>query len=193
MLTRYVAKCRQSFAIIILSALLMGGCAIHPLPDDVAHISTYNIVRQIRCETRKAVIESLRTFLTDENNRYRIQQNGRVFQKVDDKSYAVGQLTFSDYDADPASIAKFNPAALTGFARFVVDVMLHTGVAYNFDLTGFEQNNFDPEINFIRPLPISTQVSLGLKGNFDRYRQNERSFTITDNFYGLIRNVQERS
>lgn len=70
--------------------------------------------------------------------------------------------------------------------------MLGTGIAYNFDLTGYEQNNIDPEINFIRPLPISTSVSLGLKGNFDRYRQNERSFTITDNFYGLIKHVPEK-
>lgn len=191
MLARGTARYRRLFA-VVLSALAMSGCgAIHPLPDDVAHISTYNIVRQIRCETRKAVIDSLRTFLTEENNRFPIKQNGRVFQKVDDRSYAIGQQTFNDYDADPASIAKFNPAALTGFARYVVDVMLHTGVAYNFDLTGYEQNNIDPEINFIRPLPISTQVSLGVKGNFDRYRQNERSFTITDNFLGLIKNVPE--
>jgi hypothetical protein len=191
MSARDFANCRRVIA-IVLCALIITGCAIRPLPDDTAHISTYNIVRQIRCETRGAVIESLRTFLTDPGNRNIIQvPGGRIFQKVDDKSYAVGVATFQEYDTNPASIAKFDPRGLAGFARYVVDVLLATGVAYNFDLTGYEQNNIDPEINFIRPLPISTQVQVGLKGNFDRYRQNERSFTITDNFYGLIRNVPE--
>jgi len=193
MLVPVFAISRHVFA-IVLFGLFVGACSIHPLPDDTAHISTYNIVRQIRCETRDAVIESLRTFLTDPRNREIIPlpgPGGRTFQKVDDKSYAIGVETFREYDANPASITKFNPAALSGFAYYVVDVMLRTGIAYNFDLTGFEQNNIDPEINFIRPIPVMTQVQLGLKGNFDRYRQNERSFTITDNFKGLIKSVPE--
>ncbi|WP_194479556.1 hypothetical protein [Bradyrhizobium sp. CCBAU 53338] len=191
MLARDFANCRRIVA-VVLCALIIGGCAIRPLPDDTAHISTYNIVRQIRCETRQAVIESLRNFLMDPKDRQVIPvPGGRTFQKVDDKSYAYAVTRFDEYDADKASIAKFDPRKLTGFARYVVDVLLATGVAYNFDLTGYEQNNIDPEINFIRPLPVSTQVQLGLKGNFDRYRQNERSFTITDNFYGLIKYVPE--
>lgn len=191
MLVRIFASCRHIFA-IVLFGLFVGGCSIRPLPDDTAHVSTYDIVRQIRCETREAVIESLRTFLTDPGNRQIIPApGGRTFQKVDDKSYAIGIATFQAYDADPASIARFNPAPLSGFARYVVDVLLRTGVAYNFDLTGYEQNNIDPEINFIRPIPVVSQVQLGLKGNFDRYRQNERSFTITDNFGSLIKSVPE--
>lgn len=191
MLARVFANCRRSIA-IVSCALIISGCAIHPLPDDTAHISTYNIVRQIRCETRQAVIERIFEFLTDENNRRIIHQNGRTFQKVDDKSYAIGQQAARDYyEKDRNLIANFDPTLLTGFARYVVEVMLRIGVAYNFDLTGYEQNNIDPEINFIRPLPISTSVSLGLKGNFDRYRQNERSFTVTDNFYALIKSVPE--
>jgi hypothetical protein len=44
-------------------------------------------------------------------------------------------------------------------------------------------------VNFIRPLPKTSLVTLGLTGNFDRQRQNERSFTITDTFGGLISKV----
>src|SRR5947207_14615078 len=31
------------------------GCSIHPLPDDVTRDSTVDIVKKIRCETKKAV------------------------------------------------------------------------------------------------------------------------------------------
>jgi len=81
---------------------------------------------------------------------------------------------------------------LTGFARSVVGLLLHTGIAYNYDLLGQEKNNVDPELNLIRPIPISTLFSLNAKGNFDRLRQNERSFTITDNAGDLVFKTPEQ-
>jgi hypothetical protein len=80
---------------------------------------------------------------------------------------------------------------LTGFARSVVGLLYHTGIAYNYDLLGLEVNNIDPAVNLIRPLPKTPLVTLGLTGNFDRQRQNDRSFTITDNFGDLISKVHE--
>jgi len=50
-------------------------------------------------------------------------------------------------------------------------------------------NNLDPEVNFLRPSPLSTQVGLKLSGTYDRQRQNDRQFTITDNAGDLIRKV----
>jgi len=167
----------------ILSAVTASGCAIHPLPDDVTHVSTYNIVRQIRCETRKAVIDSLFRYLTSEDN---LSGN-----KLDYHSYTMGLQAQAAYDVDPDSITKFDPLRLTGFARIVVGLLYHTGVAYNYDLTGLEINNIDPTVNFIRPLPVTSLLTLGLVGNFDRQWQNERSFTITDNFGDLVTKVHE--
>src|ERR1700755_1171841 len=46
-----------STAVVCLS-LIAAGCAIHPLPEDVTGVPTYYIVRQIRCETRSAVIDT---------------------------------------------------------------------------------------------------------------------------------------
>jgi hypothetical protein len=40
------------------------GCAAHPLPDDVTRTSTYDIVNQIRCEARQAVIEHAYNYKT---------------------------------------------------------------------------------------------------------------------------------
>jgi hypothetical protein len=111
--------------------------------------------------------------------------------RLDEYSYNVGMEVKRQYDANPDSIAKFDPARLTGFAREVVGLLYHTGIAYNYDLTGLEINNIDPAVDFLRPLPKTSLVSLGLTGNFDRQRQNERSFTITDNFGDLVTKVRE--
>ena len=172
----------RTFATIIGMAIL-SGCTIHPLPDDVTHISTYTIVRQVRCETRQAVIESLFNYLTTPDN--------LRFNRLNEYSLDVGRQLKQAYDIDPDAITKFNPATLTGFARDVVGLLYHTGIAYNYDLQGLEINNIDPAVNFIRPLPQTSLVTLGLTGNFDRQRQNERSFTITDNFGDLITKVHK--
>ena len=47
--------------------LLVGGCAIHPLPEDVTVVPTYFIMRQIRCETRQAIINSANGWLTSDD------------------------------------------------------------------------------------------------------------------------------
>ena len=48
---------KVSGVISTTAIFFLAGCAIHPLPDDVTGVSTYNIVRQIRCEARQAVFE----------------------------------------------------------------------------------------------------------------------------------------
>ncbi|MBY5700178.1 hypothetical protein [Rhizobium leguminosarum] len=173
-------------ATIFALAFLLQSCVnIHPLPDDVVHLSTYNIVRQVRCETRKAVIDSILGFLTSDAN------HEAKPPKVDDRSRAVGQgflraFRATPYDfAGPNSMQKFNPGILSGEAKIIVSLLWSTGVAYNFDLTMLEKNDFDPGVNFVG-LWSRSGLSAGLNGNFDRQRQNERQFTITDNFGDLV-------
>ncbi len=40
-----------------LLCLFVGGCAIHPLPEDISRKSTFEIVRAIRCEAKQAVLD----------------------------------------------------------------------------------------------------------------------------------------
>ena len=49
------------------AAFVLAGCAIHPLPEDVTGVDTYTIVRQIRCETRQAVIDFALRWLGSES------------------------------------------------------------------------------------------------------------------------------
>jgi hypothetical protein len=46
---------RRSLLAIGISVIL-GGCAIHPLPENVTGVKTTRIVDRIRCEARDAVL-----------------------------------------------------------------------------------------------------------------------------------------
>jgi hypothetical protein len=165
-------------------SLLLSGCAIAPVTDDFAHVSASNIARQVRCEARQAVIDALIGFLTDPTN----NENKK---KLDDHSFAVGNQLKENYKIDPNAIKRFDPSKVTGFANTVTTLFYSTGIAYYYDLTGLETNNIDPAVDFVRPTPLSSLVTLGLTGKFDRQRQNEWTFTITDNFRDLVQKTDE--
>src|SRR5260370_42701367 len=76
------------FAALAASAL-MSGCAIHPLPEDVTGVSTYHIVRQIRCEARDAIRKTIIVWL------------GRL-------DHPLPQKLALQYENDPASIRSFH-------------------------------------------------------------------------------------
>jgi hypothetical protein len=43
--------------VVALAQSGLAGCSIHPLPDDVTRVSTYDIAQQIRCEAARAIKE----------------------------------------------------------------------------------------------------------------------------------------
>jgi hypothetical protein len=45
------------FKIFVATAPALAGCSAYRLPDDATRKSIYDIVEQIRCEARRAVIE----------------------------------------------------------------------------------------------------------------------------------------
>lgn len=46
-----------SWTAVAIAAGALAGCATHPLPSDLTRVSTYDIVQQIRCEAKRAVID----------------------------------------------------------------------------------------------------------------------------------------
>lgn len=149
----------------------LAGCAIHPVPEDVAGLATYDIVRQIRCETRQAVIDSALIYLT--------QGNG-----VDTQSQAIGL----QFQRQEKPVQKLNPNLFKGPVRDILGLFWATGVAYNYKLEMTEVNNLGTEFNFLRPL-TAERFSLGLKAGLDRQRQNTRTFTVTDTFGDLVQKI----
>jgi hypothetical protein len=160
------------------AVLLMSGCAIHPVPEDVTGVDTYHIVRQIRCETREAAAE----FVIRELRRFAA---GGETQPIN----PIAQRIVDAYDADPESISQFTPSVFAGpdyaQVRNFYNLIYTAGVAYNFDLTMTEDNNLNANANIVGPWTGAT-FTLGLIGNANRTRGNERMFTVTDTLGTLL-------
>lgn len=153
---------------LLAATLVVSGCSIHPLPEDFSGVSTYTIVRQVRCETRQVVAQAAIGWLIAD-------------ERVDPVSRAIGQQF-----ASGRRIQEFRPELFSGRVRANVELFFDTGVAYNFELTMTEVNNLNAEINLLKPF-TSSKLTLGIKGGADRQRKNTRLFTVTDSFSGLIR------
>jgi hypothetical protein len=66
----------------------------------------------------------------------------------------------------------------------VFKVIYAVGIAYNFDLTMTEENDIGTTIDALGGW--APKFTLGFSADADRGRKNERSFTITDTFKGLM-------
>jgi hypothetical protein len=160
----------------ISSLLLFSGCAIHPVPEDVTGVNTYHIVRQIRCETRTAVIDFL------------LQQ---LHQHADNAGDPIARKILERYQSNPESINSFTPALFPGPEyveyRHFYNVIYSAAIGYTFDLTMTEQNDLGTNINLLGPW--KSKFTLGISGDFNRLRTNQRTFTVTDTFAFLLANL----
>jgi hypothetical protein len=157
---------------VTLGIAAVGGCAIHPLPEDMSGASTYDIVRQIRCETRQAIIVTVLDWLTSEQNEKE--------RKVDPASRQIANAF-----RQGRPMREFNPQLFKGRVGEIIATFFDTGVAYTFDLDITEVNKLNPQINFSNILPFA-KLTFGLTGGFERTRQNERTFTVTTSFSSLV-------
>jgi hypothetical protein len=159
----------------IAATALLSGCAIHPVPEDVTGVNTYHIVRQIRCEAREAV-------------------KGVVIERLDALARhgdQIAQTVLLQYQNNPESISDFTPGVFRGpqyeEVRHALNVIYSAAIAYNFDLTMTEDNNLGTSINLLGPW--KPKFTLGIGADANRQRSNERTFTISDTFDFLLRNL----
>src|ERR1700685_1993726 len=158
----------KRFAAIALSSLV-AGCAIHPVPEDVTGVDTAGIVKQIRCETRDAVREMIR------------KQLEILAASPDPGTAAIAKDLLAQYAEDVEKMAKFNPSSSFPGPEYlqvrnVFNLFYAGAVAYSFDLTMNEENDLGSMANFLGPW--TNQLTLGLSGDVNRTRVNERIFTI---------------
>jgi hypothetical protein len=160
-------------AMAVAIALIVGGCAIHPVPEDVTGVSTYHIVRQIRCETREAIRWAIIDWLDG---------LGRAGDPI-------AQQLVLRYKSDPEAISGFNANLFPGpdyvERRRAINLFADAGIAYNFDLTMTEENDLSTTIDFLRPL-TRPKFTLGINAGGGWQRSNDRQFTVTDRFDNLI-------
>ncbi len=154
----------------------MAGCSIHPVPEDVTGVTTAGIVKQIRCETRDAVRDIV------------LRELYRLAAAKDPDP--IAQDLYSRFQANKELMDNFNPNVSFAASKYVLvretfDVILSSAIAYNFDLTMSEDNNLNTAaLNLLGPW--TSTFTLGLTGNANRQRKNERTFTITDRFGYLL-------
>lgn len=174
---------RGRFAIVAATCVSLASCSIHPLTDDSVKLTSYQISRQIACETRQAVINNMLGFLTSPANRQPFPSfnSGIPFVRLNDHSYDVGLK----YAAKPDAIVNFSPSELSGNARAIIELMWNTGVAYNYNLEMTELNANGGSLNFLNAFPSATRT-LGLTAKTDLQRQNTRLFTIASTFGKMV-------
>jgi hypothetical protein len=163
---------------VFVALVLLSACSIHPLPEDVAGVDTYHIVRQIRCETRESIRTLIVTWLDDLAK----DREGRPGDPI-------ARKLALQYESDPESIAKFSPDLFPGpryvEVRRLINLFREAGIAYTFELTMTENNDFDTDISLLRPL-TQPKFTLGIKAGAKRQRTNNRVFTVTDTFSHLL-------
>jgi hypothetical protein len=166
-------------AAALAMSLVAAGCSIHPVTEDVTGVDSLDIVKQIRCETRDTLRRLVIQWLAGQGAR----TNDPFLQSL-----------AAQYESDPASINTFHYNLFKGqrYVQFREEVKLFydAGIAYNFDLTGTETNNLDPQATFKKILDRQV-TTLAVTGGFDRIRSNQRQFTVTDTFGKLLTNVRE--
>lgn len=157
----------------IVASIFAGGCAIHPVPEDVTGVDSVIIARQIRCEARETLVDTIKFWLS----RLAAADNRRAQELL--------QL----YESSPDAINDFNYALFKDprdkYVRSLAKVFYDAGIAYTFDLTMTENNDFSAGLSFLRPL--EPRVTLGIGGSANRRRANNRVFTLTDTFGGLLK------
>jgi DNA-binding cell septation regulator SpoVG len=141
------------------------GCSIHPLPDDVTHLRTSEIVHHIRCEARTAIKRAIIDYFRKVNLTNFVdllQQNVVPLEQLD--------LHLRELPADVrANIVKYERAAIT--------------YDFTFDIT--EQNTIAAEVDFVNLLSHGT-FTMPSKGTNDLQRQTVRLFRVNDSFGELI-------
>jgi hypothetical protein len=160
-------------ATAVAISLGAAGCAIHPLPDDVTGISSHQIVKRIRCEARDAVRDILVENLRKSTDPVYGEMNRRLAE---------------DIESGALPLHKISDRTFRGRARYLVGQFEDTAVAYNFTFDMTELNNIDPTINLIRPFNNGVGTA-AIGANFDRTRENIRTFTISDTFLGLFQKL----
>jgi len=153
-------------------AILISGCTIHPLPENVTGLNTNAIVLRIRCEARTALKHATTAFLLNPAFKFR-ENTTRIAQDLD-----TGALRFAD----------FNPTVLEPFARDNLLKYEGAAIAYDFTFDIAEGNAAGGAVSFIGSVTKGA-FGVGFGATSDFNRQTIRNFRVTDTF-GELRRMQ---
>lgn len=152
-------------------AMVLAGCAIHPLPGDVTRDTTYQIVKKIQCEAREA-LDVLAVSVLRESHRPELQD---LADKIEKQTFFVRQFLDPEY----RGVLTLDRSVGTVFLVFTL-----SAIVLDFDFSITETNDNTIDTNF--RLPITGGLfTLGLKGGKKLVRKNQRTFQSGVTFYSL--------
>jgi hypothetical protein len=156
--------------VLPLLSLIVSGCSVHPVQQDVTGVPPVEIIHHIRCETRLAIQD---------------KAIGLLF------NYKGGQYEPSiklaeSLKAQRGQVWKFDPRILTTREeRAFYNRYIQTGIAYDFTLDITED---DKAALLADPIRLITNgvagVGVGASGEFSR--ENARRFIMSDTFAKLL-------
>ena len=160
--------------IVALLCMFLPGCTIAPAPENFSGVTTEQIVRQVRCETRDAVRSTLVQILGDPANKGNENDKEPI---TDDATIALASQIAQQND--DAAYEKLLVYRLPKGGQRIFNLMMATGVAYNYNLQMTETNNADSSLDVLGGTVTSARF-LGLSSKLDLTRQSTRIFTTTD-------------
>lgn len=149
-------------ALSALALLVVTGCSVHPIPDDVSPIPTQDIVRSMRCETKHAVRD-------------------RIARELD----AVGITGLApERVLDPENLASIRKASPKLAAKLLAYGA--SSIAYRFEFSISETNDLGGSLGLKIPFTTSA-FELAASGETKRAREGVRRFETVETFADLAK------
>jgi hypothetical protein len=157
---------------LLAGAFSLQACGIRPLPQDVTHFNTSDIIRHIRCETREAVRNQLLAWL-DDRGLHGDPAAARVATDIRAKK----------------DVRKIVYDGLKPGTVYAISLFAQTAIAYAFTFDMTIANNNTVSLNLLSILPTANKGTLGLGGGVNVSRNNIRTLAIADTFGSLYADV----
>jgi hypothetical protein len=173
--------------LVVFPVAVLGGCAIHPVQQDVTGLPTTQIVRRIRCEARLAIIDKAIGMLGREAEKladepalsfYGLtrEQQLRKLQSIAEKLNAGRTQTIEHIGVSELP----TPRSRAFYIRYI-----DTVIAYDFLFNITEGGTAAAVADPVR-LISNGSVGFGLNAGGTLRRNNLRNFALSDQFDDLL-------
>jgi len=151
-----------------MMAMLLAGCSIHPLQQDVTGVPTPSLVQYIRCETRLAIQDKAAELLR---------------QEIPPNDLLIGMLESRRSMTWPQNVK----AGMNAHERAIYDRYIKTGIAYDFTFDITEDNGASGTADPVKLITNGT-AGIGLSASSDFKRENRRHFVVSETAQDLLQN-----
>jgi len=165
---RWVARAVQAGVVLLSGAV--SGCAVHPLPEDVAPLDTVEIVDHIRCEMYGALRHQI-VLIFDLSDSPAAHEIARQIE-------AEPMRPLSEFQPQIKLLKPVYQKRISAFAGTTI------GYGFRFNIT--EQDTAKTNLNFGLPWNPLSNLSLSAAAGIDKKRANTRRFFKVDTFQDLL-------